>query len=72
VPDDADYAWLQELLDRPEWSADDLATAQFLLANQQHALDAADARDQRTVRRLGEVVDALQRAIERHRPQSAG
>jgi hypothetical protein len=72
VPDDADYAWLQELLDRPAWSADDLTTAQFLLGNQQRALDAADPRDRLTVRRLGEVVGALQRAIERHRPQSAG
>ena len=72
MPDDADYAWLQKLLDRPEWSTDDLATAEFVLANQQQALDAADPRDQLTVRRLGEVVDALQRAIERHRPQSAG
>jgi hypothetical protein len=49
-----------------------MATAQFLLANQQRALDAADPLDRPTVRRLGKVVDALQRAIELHRPQSAG
>jgi hypothetical protein len=66
MPDDVDYAWLQELLEGREWSEEDLATARSLLENQQRALDEAHPRDHRNRQALEEVVAALQRALEAH------
>jgi hypothetical protein len=67
VPDDLDYAWLGEFLDNAAgWSAKDLETARFLLANQRRALDEAHPRDATTRERLRGVVDALESAIEQH------
>jgi hypothetical protein len=67
VPDDLDYAWLGRLIDHPEsWSADDLATARQLVADQQIALDEEHPKDARGRQAKQDVIDALEAAIERH------
>ncbi len=64
VPDDLDYAWLDRLVDQAEsWSADDLATARRLLADQRRALGEEHTKDVRGRRRKQQVVEELESAI---------
>lgn len=65
VPDDFDYAWLGRLIDHPEsWSADDLATARQLVAQQKAALDDEHPQDVQGRRAKQELIDALDAAVE--------
>ena len=65
VPDDLDYCWLGRLIDHPEsWSADDLATARQLVANQKRALDDEHPQDVLGRQAKQGVIDALDAAIE--------
>jgi hypothetical protein len=66
VPDDFDYAWLDEFIDdAPNWSDDALETARLHLANQKRAVSEADPRDLKTRETLQQVVDRLERAIQK-------
>jgi hypothetical protein len=65
VPDDFDYAWLDDFIDdAPNWSQDDLETTRFHLANQRQAVSEADPRDLKTREALQQVVHRLERAIQ--------
>jgi hypothetical protein len=67
VPDDDDYAWLGRLIDHPDsWSADDLATARQLVAEQKSALDNEHPKDARGRQAKQDLIGALEAAIERH------
>lgn len=67
VPDDLDYAWLGRLVDHTEsWSAEDLAIARRLLADQGRALDDEHAKDVRGRRKKQEIVEELESAIARY------
>jgi hypothetical protein len=67
VPDDFDYRDLHQLLAHPErWRPDELASAQFMLANQKRAIEDANPRDESARQSLQDVVDALAAAIERY------
>lgn len=71
VPDDLDYAWLASLMSQPEkWSADDFATAEFLLTEQTRALEETP-RDVRSRRSMQEVVDGLEAAIAAYRDRDS-
>lgn len=67
MPDNADYAWLEQFLAASAtWSEDNLATARSMLENQRRAVEEAHPRDVRGRRSLQEVVDLLEAAIRRH------
>ena len=68
VPDDLDYEWFGWLVEHPaEWSRDDLATAEALLASQRLALDDRHPKDRAGRESAQAVVDALESAIQQHR-----
>jgi hypothetical protein len=68
VPDDLDYEWFGWLVEHPaEWSRDDLATAEALLASQRLAVDDRHPKDRAGRESARAVVDALESAIQQHR-----
>ena len=72
MPDNLDYAWLGWLIAHPnEWTPDDLAKAEELVAQQRLAVEESYPIDSKEHLHAQAVVDALESAILLHRRRHA-